>query len=203
LDVSGSHKWIGLDLFARLVLEPNLETVAVTLPSGRWYDFESGAKVSERGGETLQVSSRQGELRRTPLFARGGAMIPVGSPDSSQTDQHRLELCVFPGAQAWEGELVEDDGWSQEYRTGKLARTGLRQSAWSGRFGTITIDARSGGLAASLGQHRDIVVHVAAGHKEMRALVDEQDLEMTRRDGFWTLELPARSVDRPTVISFR
>lgn len=203
LDVSGTHKWIGADLFARLVLEPNLEAVAATLPKGRWYDFETGERVSEKGGETLRVPCRYGELRRTPLFARGGAIIPLGPQDNSRGNPDILELAVFPGAGEWQGMLVEDDGWSQAYRQGGLARTGLRQSAWTGRYGTVTIDPREGALASDLGLTRDIVLRVAAEQKSMQALVDGKEHEMTRDGAFWVLELPGRPAQSATVINFR
>lgn len=203
LDVSGTHKWVGADLFARLVLEPNLESVATTLPQGRWYDFESGERVSEKGAETLQVPCRFGELRRTPLFARGGAIIPLGPETTSQSQPDILELAVFPGADPWEGALVEDDGWSQSYRQGGLARTALRQSAWSGRYGTVTIDPRQGEMAPELGLTRDIVLRVASEQKSMQATVDGQEQEMTHDGGFWVLELPGRPASTPTVVNFR
>ena len=203
LDVSGTHKWVGADLFARLVLEPNAETVAVTLPRGRWYDFESGEKVSEKGGDTLQVPARSGELRRTPLFARGGSVIPLGFADSSVPNPDVLELAVYPGTQEWTGELTEDDGWSQQYRTGQLARTELRQSAWTGRYGTLTVGARDGALADSLGSTRDLRIRVASEQKTIVAMVDDKEMPMNRDGGFWILELPARPADVPTVINFR
>lgn len=202
LDISGTHKWIGADLFARLVLEPNKDTTAATLPKGRWYDFETGEKVSEGGGETLQVPCRYGELRRTPLFARGGAIIPLGSEQTSQPNSDRLELAVFPGSEPWQGALVEDDGWSQAYRQGGVARTALRQSAWTGRYGTVTIDPRDGSVA-NLSATRDIVLRIASGQKSMTAMVDGQEQAMAQDGEFWTLELPGRLAASPTVIYFR
>lgn len=203
LDASGTHKWIGADLLARLILEPNLARVKVTLPTGRWYDFESGARVSDGGGETLEVPARQGELRRTPLFARGGALVPLGSADSSDPNPARLELLVFPGAERWKGSLVEDDGWSQSYRQGGLAETSLEQSAWSGRHGVVTVGARTGAMADALGERRDLVLKVASSQKSMLALVDGKDHELIREGEFWVLRLPARAADVATVISFR
>lgn len=205
LDLSGTHKWIGSDLFARLVLEPEKHTVSVTLPRGRWYDFESGALVSKQGQETLQASARQGELRRTPLYARGGAMIPLGSEQTSEADPNLLELAVFPGEQAWEGFLVEDDGWSQNYRKGQFARTGLRQSGWVGRYATITVEPRAGDFAlpADRAGRRDLRLRIASPQKSLQATVDGVEVEATREGGFWVLELPGRPADRPTVISLR
>ncbi len=203
LDVSGTHKWIGADLLARLILEPNAEQVAVTLPPGRWYDFESGVLVSEGGGATVKAPARQSGLRRTPLFARGGAVIALGSPDSSEPNPGLLELAVFPDKQAWSGQHIEDDGWSQKYRQGSLAETALQQSAWSGRHGTVTVGARVGDLAGTLGECRDLVLRVASSQKSMLAMVDGKDHEMVKEGEFWVLRLPGRSAQAKTVISFR
>jgi alpha-glucosidase len=201
LDVSGTHKWIGADLFARLVLQPNVETVPVTLPKGRWYDFETGELVSEKGSQTLVVPAAYSGVRRTPLFARGGAAIPLGSPQTSAPDPGRLELAVFPGLQEWNGELSEDDGRTQGYRHGKVATTALKQSPWVGRYGTLTIGPRRGELP--LPALRDVQLRVASSQKRMTALVDGQEMAMSQDGAFWSLQLPGRPADQPLVVNFR
>lgn len=200
LDRSGTHKWLGQDMLARLVLEPDVERVAVTFPPGRWYDFESGLVVSERGGETLDVAAREGEWRKTPLFALGGSVIPVGSEETSECSPEALELLVFPGTEARDGVLYEDDGWSQAYRAGEVSRTRWRQSAWQGRFATLTIEGRVGAWGPS---QRDLTLRVASPRASLQALVDGQEVPLQREGSFWVLHLPQRPASQDTVIHFR
>lgn len=201
LDVSGTHKWIGADLFARLVLEPEQSAVPVRMPAGRWYDFESGEMVTDKGTETLHVPTRLGDLRRTPLYARGGSVIPLGSDSSSELEAE-LELRVFPG-EAWKGVLVEDDGWSESYRGGTLARTELSQSSWQGRYGRLTIGPRTGPYAAQLPPTRDLTVRVASSAKRLTAVVDGVEMPMSQDGAYWLLHLPDRPADRAIAIDFR
>lgn len=200
LDRSGTHKWIGADLLARLVLEPNVKSVAAYLPKGRWYDFESGELVSEEGAETVNASARQGEQRRTPLFARGGSVIPLGSAANSEP-QSSLELAAYPGP-AWKGRLVEDDGWSESYRGGQFAETALSQTAWKGRYSQLTVGPRKGS-APELAETRDLIIRLASSAEKVEAVVDGQSLPLEREGGFWVLHLPARPAAEATVINFR
>ncbi len=202
LDRSGTHKWVGRDLLARLILEPNVSTVSVRLPKGRWYDLESGDLASEKGGESLNVPARHGELRRTPLFARGGSVIPLGSPDTSVASGN-LELAVFPGETPWSGQLIEDDGWSESYRAGATATTALATSAWNGRFGQLTIGAREGRWAEQLGSTRDMTIRLASTSKAVKALVDGREFALESDGGFWILRLAAQPSHQDTVINFR
>ena len=204
LDVSGAHKWIGPDLFARLVLEPQVEAVEVVLPAKMgWYDFESGERVSRTGGETLEVAAKREGLMRTPLFAKASALIPVGSPQTSKWDPASLEVMVFPGENEGATVLVEDDGWSEAYRGGAFASTEIRQGAWNGRYGQVTVGPRSGALAAKFTSAREITLRVASSAKSVRAVVDGQELEVHREDGFWVVTLPDRASNLPTVVNFQ
>lgn len=201
LDRSGTHKWIGSDLLARLVLEPNVSNVSVRLPAGRWYDFESGELVSDKGSETLNVPARLGEVRRTPLFARGGSVIPLGSASTSEPASD-LELVVFPGV-AWKGSLIEDDGWSESYRGGQVAETSLSQTAWQGRYGQLTVGPRMGAFAGELSATRDLTIRLASSAKNVQAVVDGKEIPMEPDGAFWVLHLPGRPADAATVVSFR
>ncbi|MGE0495515.1 MAG: TIM-barrel domain-containing protein [Vulcanimicrobiota bacterium] len=84
---------------------------AVYFPPGQWFDFYTGAAYE--GGAAVAVEA---PLGRAPLFARAGAMVPMG-PVRQHTGQPLTELTyhVFPG----QGEftLWEDDGESWQAPT--------------------------------------------------------------------------------------
>ena len=82
----------------------------VYLPAGDWYDWHTGARFSGPGFVIAETP-----MDRIPLFARGGAVIPMWPEAPPSTDGHHpsvIELHVFvPGADgAWTSLLQEDDG---------------------------------------------------------------------------------------------
>jgi len=109
----------GRDLLTAPVTRPNLESRRVYLPKGNWYDFYSGAPQKARYFKALAP------LETTPLYARGGSIIPLG-PEKNTVDalpNAPLELRVYPdlGGRA-EATLYEDDGKTQQYLNNQCAR---------------------------------------------------------------------------------
>ena len=104
------------------VVEPGQRERRVYLPHNAegWYDFHSGAH--HPGGCEIVVSA---PLDRIPLFARGGAIVPLTRPDPTTRshDEPSRHLRVFPptghGRAAFA--LYEDDGISLRYRDGEFA----------------------------------------------------------------------------------
>ncbi|MDX2161635.1 MAG: glycoside hydrolase family 31 protein [bacterium] len=79
----------GGDLLVASIFEPGARTRTVYLPQGtRWCDFYTGTWYD--GGQTVTVAA---PLERSPLFARDGALIPLGKvmqhtnaePDDTRT----------------------------------------------------------------------------------------------------------------------
>ena len=87
------------------------------LPPGQWYDTARGEMLS--GG----IHTRKYLLEEIPLFVRPGSVIP-GQKDVSRLNGRSLEnllLTVYPGADGT-GELYDDDGISEAYRTSQGIR---------------------------------------------------------------------------------
>ncbi|MEM6569470.1 MAG: TIM-barrel domain-containing protein [Planctomycetota bacterium] len=105
----------------------------VELPPGDWFDFHTGRAVG--GGDTITISGR-----RTPLFVKGGAVIPMLRDTVTRTRDAvgaPLEVRVFGGAAAASGELYEDDGESFGHTRGAF------------RWRTVSVDA-DGGVTESV-----------------------------------------------------
>ncbi|MBO5668611.1 MAG: DUF4968 domain-containing protein [Lentisphaeria bacterium] len=82
------------------------------LPPGQWYDTAAGQML------TTGVYTRNYLLEEVPLFVRAGAVIP-GQKNVSRLNGRSIEnllLTVYPGS-AGTGELYDDDGISENYRT--------------------------------------------------------------------------------------
>ncbi len=122
----------------------------VYLPQGcDWYDFWTGERL--KGGQTI---TRPTHLDTVPLYARAGAIIPIG-PDVQYTSEKpwdNLEIRVFPGA---DGRFVlyEDEGDTYAYEQGACS-----EIEFSLRGGTLTIAARRGSFPGMLAVRRFRVV---------------------------------------------
>jgi alpha-glucosidase (family GH31 glycosyl hydrolase) len=105
----------GRDLLVAPVVEQGATSRTVYLPSGEWWDFWTGERI--KGGREI---TRTVDLQTTPLYARAGAIVPLG-PVKQFTDEKiagPLAISVYAGA---DGSflLYEDDGSSFNYRKGE------------------------------------------------------------------------------------
>jgi alpha-D-xyloside xylohydrolase len=122
----------------------------VYLPKGSdWYDFWTGERL--KGGRTV---TRETHLDTVPLYARAGAIIPLG-PDvqySGENPWDDLEVRVYPGA---DGRFVlyEDEGDTYRYEQGACSTI---EFTLRGR--TLSIGARSGAFPGMPQQRRFRVV---------------------------------------------
>jgi alpha-glucosidase len=112
----------------------------VYFPAGDWYDWYSGKKFT--GPAEIEVET---PLARAPIFARGGAIVPLG-PAIMHTNEKPLDpltLVVFPGAAASSFSLYEDAGEGFGYREGDYARTELKSRPIAGGL-EIQVGPRAG-----------------------------------------------------------
>jgi alpha-glucosidase len=101
---------LGRDLLVAPVIESGQTARQVYLPAGDWYDWHSGALA---GGERFLLVDTP--MDRIPLFARGGAVIPMWPEAPPSTAGHHpsmIELHLFvPVAEgSYTSFLQEDDG---------------------------------------------------------------------------------------------
>ena len=96
------------------------------LPEGEWWDLFSGER-REGGWHTVY-----GDLTETPVYARAGAIVPMGAkvPWGGLENPDTLYLHVFPGADN-RLELYEDDGATVAYKEGRYALTPI-EVTWQG-----------------------------------------------------------------------
>lgn len=195
-------KLIGPDLLVRLVLEPSSVSAACPLPAGRWYDFATGEMLE--GGQTWERPTKaQDGTFVTPIFAREGGLIPLGSPQSSEPDNSTLEIAVFPGRSESSFAVYHDDGKSEAYRGGDYALTEVSQSDWRGKFGRVTVGPAEGRFAKNFPAQRDIVLRVAHPADRLQATVDGVEVEARKASGYWIVTVPEVSVNRSVTIHFQ
>lgn len=137
---------LGAALLVAPVVEPGVSTRSLYLPAGSaWYDYHTDRLHS--GGQSLTVAA---PLQQMPMFARAGAILPMG-PVRQFANQpvadESLVLDIFPGAN---GSFVmrDDDGATTAYRDGAYRDTELQ---WTETSPAAQFDTRVvGGNDAAL-----------------------------------------------------
>jgi alpha-glucosidase (family GH31 glycosyl hydrolase) len=117
----GDQFFWGRDLLVAPVVEKGATSRRVYLPKGPWFDFWTSERVE--GGREIE---RTVDLEATPLYVRGGAIIPMGPIKQyvEEKVEEPLTLVMYPGADA-AASLYEDDGHSFDYRKGQFMRLAM------------------------------------------------------------------------------
>lgn len=134
--------------------DTNLARQEIWLPDGDWYDFFTGEYV--KGGCEVV---RYGRLRDIPVFAKAGAIIPLG-PEVGWGGvglPEELHIHLFAGADG-RFTLYEDDGESNAYQFGTYAQTEITQ-AWSDNAWWVAIEEPTG-KTAILPDERSVTLHL-------------------------------------------
>ncbi|MDB5059299.1 MAG: Alpha-glucosidase [Chloroflexi bacterium] len=125
----GSEYLWGDDLLVAPVTRQGATAWPVYLPRGVWYDFWTQQRHEGPAGLTVDAP-----LDRLPLFARGGAILPLAPP--AQFDGERpwdeITLLIYPEGQS-RFEFYEDDGRTSAYQRGGYAITPIECRADSGQ----------------------------------------------------------------------
>lgn len=131
----------GQELLVAPVVERDAEQRSIYLPPGQWIDFYSHQQWN--GDQLIDYAA---PLDRLPLLVRAGSIIPMRTYARSVElgSNDTLELLVFPG-EVEEGafELWEDDGLSNDYEAGVVARTLFHYHKKGLNF-RLSIDAADG-----------------------------------------------------------
>lgn len=115
----------GTELLAAPFVEPIdadtcLSRQVVWLPEGDWYHFFTGEHFTGNSWQAIY-----GTLQEIPLFAKAGALIPLGAWNY-QESPYDLEVHIFAGADN-RFVLYEDDGATTAYQAGHFAKTAMEQ----------------------------------------------------------------------------
>jgi len=170
----------GRDLLVAPVIQPGQVARAVYLPEGVWYRWGSDAKLE---GPAHIVA--EAPLEETPIFVRGGAIVPMWpvAQHTGVVQRRAISLHFWPGRGTTD--FYEDDGETLAYTRGEYRLTRL--------------DWRSGGAGATLkwsastGDYRDdraewtFVFHALPG---MKAELDGKPFRGRRDRLTFTITVP-------------
>jgi alpha-glucosidase len=148
----------GPDLLVAPVIEPGQTARQVYLPAGDWYDWHTDALA---GGERFVLVATP--MDRIPLFARGGAVIPMWPEAPPSTAGHHpsvIELHLFvPVAEGSSTSfLQEDDGLTF---SGGFVRTTFTVTRTANRV-EVHASVEGGGYPEFAREAFELVVHGAS-----------------------------------------
>jgi alpha-glucosidase len=116
----------GPDLLVAPVISPGATSRQVYLPAGDWYDWHTDELLA---GQRFVIAPTP--MNRIPIFARGGAVVPLwpeAPPSTAGYHPETIELHVFvPSTDgSYTSVLAEDDGLTFALREGACYRTTFR-----------------------------------------------------------------------------
>ena len=150
--------------------DTRLTRQAVWLPPGDWYHFFSGEYF--RGDAWYAL---YGALDEVPVFARAGAIIPLGPRVGwgGIDNPAELHLHIFAGADG-RFTLFEDDGVSTAYQSGAYALTRFEQQWTADRLRLIIAPAGGDRTLAPELRTYHIHLHGLAAPGKLSWLIDGQ-----------------------------
>ena len=126
----------------------------VWLPEGDWYHALTGEYYAGDRWHAIY-----GTLKDMPLFAKAGAILPMGALTGwgGIDNPDELHVHLYAGADNT-FTLYEDDGESREYQQGRCCLTQISQM-WSGHALDITIEPAIGDITL-IPAERSIYLHI-------------------------------------------
>lgn len=137
---------VGDNLLASGVYEQGASQRWTYLPAGTdWYNFYTGEKLA--GGNWAM---QQAPLGRIPLYARAGAIVPMG-PSMAHANQFQpdfMDIHVWPAPEGFASSftLYEDDGETFDFLGGEYATTVFETYKSASNF-TVTVNGLNRGYA--------------------------------------------------------
>ncbi|WP_162909713.1 glycoside hydrolase family 31 protein [Aggregatilinea lenta] len=176
------HQYLfGTELIAAPFVTPadpdtGLSRQVVWLPEGEWTHFFTGEHFA---GERWHAV--YGTLAEIPIFARAGAIVPLGphSGWGGVDNPNVLNVHLFAGADNT-FTLYEDDGETNAYRDGHTCTTRLAQT-WADDRLSFTIDAPHGDTSLIPAQ-RTIALHLhgVRNADDLAVAIDGRAVEISR-----------------------
>jgi len=169
--------FFGSELIAAPYITPRdpdtrLSRQVVWLPEGDWFNFFEGQYFPGDAWYALH-----GSLDETPVFAKAGAIVPLGPMAGwgGVENPASLTIHVFPGADN-RFELYEDDGVSQNYLEKKYCLTPITQK-WSVQSQELSIGPAIGDRTqAPARREYTLVFHAVAAPDEISVLINQASL---------------------------
>ena len=150
----------------------------IYLPEGTWYDWFTGEKYE--GGRI--INNFDTPLWKLPVFVKGGAIIPMTSPNNNvkEMDKALRIYEIYPqGATSFTE--YDDDGVTELYRTGAFTTTLIEQNCDSKGNVTVTVNPTEGDFNGFVKEKTTIFrVNASAAPKKVAAKVGKKAVKLTK-----------------------
>ena len=192
-------------LLAAPILRPGQREREVYLPDGLWYDFWTNQR--HEGQSLIRVDA---PIETSPLFARGGRIIPSTVPMNYTSEKawDPITFTIYPNRDGEaRGALYEDDGISQQHAQGAYRHTRISYESHV-RGATIQFSSPKGSYQAP---NRSILINliappaftnIATGDRELSRIHEASDETgwWTQTNGVLSIRIPdTRSAQRITL----
>jgi alpha-glucosidase len=152
---------LGHDLLIAPVVGPGITARQVYLPAGDWYDWHTGELIGGRRFLTVTTP-----LDRIPIYARGGAVIPMWPEAPHSTNGYQpfvIELHLFVPVSdgVYHSMLQEDDGLTFAALRGSRYRTSFIVTR-AGAELTLNAEASGNGYPEFSRERFLLILHGAA-----------------------------------------
>jgi len=196
------QKMLGQSLLVATITQQFQPSRNVYLPAGTWYNYHTLQKHSSSTGQTLAnvgLWNAADSQNRVPVFVRAGAIIPMMYVDSQTKDifgnrrdgsvRNELILNIFPGDEASEFTLYEDDGTNLvNYNSNGVPNYLVRATRISQQPASnsvnIHIGAASSDYVGALTQRNNEVRYLLNGASVASVQLDGVDLPNITRSQF-------------------
>lgn len=178
-----------------------LARVKTWLPEGNWIDFFNG-RVYE-GNRTIDLYR---PLRRIPVFAKAGGIVPLDQSYENYTgNPERMDIRVFAGADG-RFSLYEDDGLGKGSET-VTTKMMLNWHDEESQDGTFTIHAPEGDLSV-LPERRQFRLSFASfaydGEPEVYVNGEQiNDYTLSKEGRFTIIDIPEQEINTSYSIKFK
>ena len=176
----GGEKLLGRDLLVAAVARYGAMRRDVYLPAGRWINYHTHERFESRGEWLRGVPLYADGVFRLPMFARGGAIIPLMFVDAQTmnamgrrldgTRRDELIANVYADPMPSEFTLFEDDGRTIAQIEGAVRTTVMKQ-AMHGPNVTVTIHASRGTYDGAVRERDNIIRLFVHDHDRCRSVI--------------------------------
>lgn len=171
-------------------------------PPGEWYDWFTGERFT---GESNEVVSA--DINRFPLYARGGAPIPLQPYSSRMTTAPLTNLVIrcYPGTvgASTKTTLYEDDGVTTAYLKGGSSRTVLTYRHNHDQV-TVSVSPAEGTYQGQVEQRAYVVELAATGRPRIVTLNGKRaDADYEEKSRMLRVKVPFQSIHKAVTVSAR
>lgn len=149
----------------------------IYLPEGEWIDYFSGEKYE--GGRIL--NNFDAPLWKLPLFVKNGAIIPMTNPNNNVSEiNQRLRIYeMYPDKHTMTVEY-DDDGTSEDYKSGKGVTTFIESNVTSKNDVLITVHRTQGNFDGFVKEKAtEFRINVTQKPKSISAKIGKNKVKLT------------------------